>query len=101
MNTKNFVFYGLIMWASAKFLPIEWTVAVFIAFAIFCICSIIMFSIRLKRRTAFYQSEDEDKPNYRPNDPYKTYLKSSIAVNAVFLIVIVGVLCWLLNKTPT
>lgn len=93
MNTKNFVFYGLIMWASAKFLPIEWTVAVFIALAIYCLYCIITFSKRLKSRTAFYQSEDEDKPNYLPNDTYKTHLKSSIAINAVFLIVILGTLC--------
>lgn len=94
MNTKNFVFYGLIMWASAKFLPKEWAIAVFIALAIFCIYSIISFSMRLKRRTDFYQDDDENAPNYLPKDDYKSHLKSAIIVNSIFLLLIVGALCW-------
>lgn len=93
MNTKNIVGFGVIMWASSKFLPLEWTVAVFIALAIYCLYCIITFSIKLKKGENLYQSEDEVGTNYIPKDVNKTHLKSSIAINAVFLIVILAALC--------
>lgn len=91
MNSKNLVIFALILWASSKFLPIEWTIVVYIALAIFCIYSII---INVKN----YREADDSNLTYISNSvdnekPTKTQLKSNIAINAVFVVLIVGVLC--------
>ena len=91
MKTNFVVYYGPIMWASTKFLPMEWAIVINICLALFCLYCIIVLSKKYREiknsATADVESLiDEDEK------PTKTQLTSAIAVNAIFFLLISGAL---------
>lgn len=101
MTSKTIAGFYLIMWASTKFLPHGWAVAVYVLLGLLCLWAVINYSIK------YFKHDYTEKPTFESDSVeededtklYKHEVISRIGLNGVGLIAIVVALCWPLFRS--
>lgn len=102
MTSKTIAGFCLIMWASAKFLPHGWAVAVYVLLGLLCLGAVINYSIKYFKHdysdNVTFQTETESNDDDEEKQLYKHEVISRIGINSIGLIAIAVALCWPLFK---
>jgi len=87
MTSKTIAGFCLIMWASAKFLPHEWAVAVYVLLGLLCLWAVINYSIKFFKHeysdSVTFQSYTDGNDDDEEKQLYKHEVISRIGINSI------------------